>query len=125
MQYKLGMGVLTACLLGILVFVSTNDPNAKYRDAQLRVGMSKDAIVAELGEPDTYDDCWNTRNDTSTYGRSEERDTDHVYHVENLLYGPFGVYYEGHGHFTQYRIRTTFVDGRLREWSKLVPIGEE
>lgn len=94
-----------AVLLAVGIVGCKSDPYAKYRDAQLRTGMTIDEIKEQFGEPDCY------RPEDN--GRSV------------LNYGAFGAHHQSIGHVTRYRLSLTFWNGKLRDWEKSTPVGRE
>lgn len=101
-----------------------DDPNAKYRDAPLTVGMSIEEIKLNLGEPDRYSSRWAKFPDPSTPFWSGYKQQGYEHHIEELGYGPFGAYSQKVGHTTKYRLDMTFLDGKLSTWSKSAPPDE-
>ena len=98
------------------------DPYAKYRDAQLTVGMKIADIKQQFGQPDMYESGWSLSRGSrissdvpskKLYGGTV---LDYPYRIENLGYGAFGV-----DHTTKHRISMTFVDGELYKWEKSTP----
>lgn len=102
------------------------DPYAKYRDAQLTVGMKIADIKQQFGQPDMYESGWshsrgsNISSDVPSKKLYGGTVLDYPYRIENLGYGAFGVYRFG-DHTTKHRISMTFVDGELYKWEKSTP----
>lgn len=95
-------------LLAVLLSVGIagcSDPHAKYRDAQLTVGMTIAEIKQQFGEPDSF---------IAPDGNEQM-----------LRYGAFGAHDQKRGHVTRYRLSLTFVDGKLIDWDKSTPINGE
>lgn len=99
------------------------DPYAKYRDAQLKRGMTIDTIKQQFGEPDKFQEHWSEEPDGSS--SSKQASPKYPYHVQSLNYGAFGTHNPRIGHHTNYRLSTTFVDGELYDWYKSTPVGSE
>src|SRR5687768_2747703 len=101
-----------ACLGGC---AASADPNAKYRDVQLTVGLPMSDIKTQFGEPDSYREYWNERPVIDTFRSRDERSAEHRHHVEILGYGPFGAHRQTVGHITKYRLNLSFIDGQLKQ----------
>ena len=102
------------------------DPYAKYRDAQLTVGMKIANIKQQSGEPDMYESGWShsrgsrISSDTPTKELYGGTVINYPYRIENLGYGAFGVD-RMRDHTTKYRLSMTFVDGESYKWEKSTP----
>lgn len=117
-------------LLAVLMVVgiagcSKSDPYAKYRDAQLKQGMTIAEIKQQFGEPDSFGDYWRDGLDETRGFSSPNPGPEYPYHFEVLNYGAFGAHHQKLGHITKHRLSLTFVNGELREWSKSTPIDGE
>lgn len=125
-----------AVLLAVAIAgCSKSDPNAKYRDAQLKRGIKIADIKEQFGEPDMYDDWWNKDPDnvkSTNYDYDEsysewslQQSPENPHHVEELNYGAFGTHSPKKGHITKHRLSVTFVDGELYTWEKSTPSNRE
>ena len=103
------------------------DPYAKYRGAQVTVGMKIADIKQQFGEPDSFDDWWNKDpNGEEHYGWDYSQESpERPHHVEKLNYGAFGAHSQTRGHITKHRLSMTFVDGKLYSWEKSTPVDRE
>jgi len=102
------------------------DPNAKFHDAQLRVGMPISEIKKQFGEPDKFEEFWSDGpGSTNKYFGTSRPSQKFPYHVEKLGYGPFGAHNQKVGYVTRYRMQLTFFESKLTEWEKAVPIDEK
>jgi hypothetical protein len=93
-----------------------SDPNIKYREAQLKTGMTVDQIKAQFGDPEIYKVGGN--NDGSTVPAPGGP---HKHRVEMFRYGSFAAWQEPIGDITKFSLTLTFVDGKLVEWQKMAP----
>jgi hypothetical protein len=119
--------VLTLAALATLTCLASScrkDPNAPYRNIQLTKGMAIAVVKESLGEPDSYDDRY-CDHFLSAHFSSRTRDAKYRYYMQELGYGPFGAHNQRVGHITKYRLKMTFIDGRLHEWSRSAPAQEE
>jgi len=104
------MKPLLALLLAVVIAGCVKpDPYAKYRDAQLKRGMTIADIKMLLGEPDNYEDS------NSKYANGQPC------FIEILKYGAFGT--QSHQYFVTYhRLEMTFHNSALYEWRKSTPV---
>ena len=120
-------------LLGAFMVLgcAKTDINAKYRDAQLVVGLTVEEIDSRFGEPDSFSDYWNS--DGSRYfvsdtevgpasAYSKDNIKTHTHHIQHLRYGAFGAHDQQRGHVTKHRLSLFFVNGKLTDWEKSTPV---
>ena len=100
------------------------DPYAKYRDAQLTVGMKIADLKQQFGEPDSYHDGYSSSSHSTSMVYSEPS-PEYPHHVEKLEYGPFGAHSQKWGHITKHRLSMKFIDGELYTWEKSTPVDRE
>ena len=118
--------LLLALLLAAVIAGSGKaDPYAKYRDIQLKRGMTVFSIKLLLGEPDNYDDGWSNHPSTRFPGEVFYDYTPGKHYIQDLNYGGFGAFSQHTGHVTKYRLSLRFMNGLLYLWEKSTPIGKE
>ena len=119
--------LLAVAIAGCSKSAPEPDPYAKYRDAQLTVGMKIADIKQQFGQPDMYESGWSGSRGSSISSDVPSKELyggtvlDYPYRIENLGYGAFGVSGGYGGHTTKHHLSMTFVDGELYKWEKSTP----
>ena len=96
------------------------DAYAKFRDAQLTVGMKIADIKKQFGQPDMYESGWSNSRGSHISSDAPSKELyggtilDYSYRIENLGYGA----YRATEYSTEHHLSMTFVDGELYEWEK-------
>lgn len=107
--------LLSVCLV-VLCCCGCAKSDHKYRDVELRVGMTKGRIIDMLGQPDSYN-AYSTGGSEVINGKSVLAPYEGHF-VEHLKYGPLSVHNQKKGQPTAYGLSLKFVGGQLQSWSK-------
>ena len=128
-------------LLAILIALTAGcgsrepaDPYAKYRDAQIALGMTQAEIVGMLGQPDDFDHVPKKPIPAALTNATPQRQSlrEAFVTARELLgedkdkatyrYSPFGAHNPRIGHVTKYRLTVEFIDEKVVDWKKEAPL---